>query len=442
MTLVRNRLPRLNGNRRFLFRIFRNVFLFLSGTQEGYAVSNFQFRIYFLCALFLAACSPKVRTIPPPVNKPAEQKPAPVEKPAPVKPAAPKVSVISLLLPFGLDHIGPGQSYTDISLKKARIAADYYRGFKQALDSLTYYGYNYKLQLFDSKDDAATAHGLAYNPKVRTSDLIVGPVFPDDLKAFTDVLVGARKPIVSPLSPEPAATFHNQNLVTVNPPLEYHAWCAAQYIASRMKPQKIFVLRSGYSEENDYLVPFDKAIDSLSNKHIKIVTITIIHGELQPIIAQLTAGKDNVFVIASTDQAFLTVTLNSLEKLVARYPVTLFGHPSWQHYSFLTPQRLQILKTHITSADNVDYKSAETTTFIRNYRNTWHTEPSAYAVKGFDEGLYFGQLLGSDNLKNMGKTDFNGLYNDFVFQKKAGLGWINTHVNLLLYSNFELKKVE
>ena len=426
MTLVRNRLPQLNGNRRFfLFRI-----------------SNVQFRIYFLAALLISGCSPKVRTVPVPVNKPAEQKPVPVEKPVTVKPVAPKVSVISLLLPFGLDHIGPGQSYDDISLKKARIAADYYRGFKSALDSLTYYGYNYKLQLFDSKDDAATAHGLAYNPKVRASDLIVGPVFPDDLKAFTDVLVGARKPIVSPLSPEPAATFHNQNLVTVNPPLEYHAWCAAQYIAGRIKPQKIFVLRSGYSEENDYLVPFDKAIDSLSNRHIKIITITVVHGQLQPIMAQLAAGKDNVFVIASTDQAFLTVTLSSLEKVAARFPVTLFGHPSWQHYSFLTPQRLQKLKTHITSADDVDYKSAETITFIRNYRNAWHTEPSAYAVKGFDEGLYFGQLLGSDNLKNMGKTDFEGLHNDFVFQKKAGLGWINTHVNLLLYTNFELKKVE
>jgi ABC-type branched-subunit amino acid transport system substrate-binding protein len=425
MTLVRSRLPQLNGNRRFLFRI-----------------SDFQFRIYLFATLLISGCSPKVIQAPVPVNKPAEQKPVQVEKPVPVKPTAPKVSVISLLLPFGLDHIGPGNSYNDISLKKARVAADYYRGFKQALDSLTFYGYNYKLQLFDSKDDAATAHGLAYNPKVRASDLIVGPVFPDDLKALTDVLVGARKPIVSPLSPEPAATFHNQNLVTVNPPLEYHAWCAAQYIAGHMKPQKIFILRSGYSEENDYLIPFNKAIDSLSNKHIKIVTITVIHGELQPIIAQLVAGKDNIFVIASTDQAFLTVTLTSLEKLAPRYPVTLFGHPSWQHYSFLTPQRLQLLKTHITSADDVDYKSAETITFIRNYRNTWHTEPSAYAIKGFDEGLYFGQLLGSDNLKNMGKTDFNGLHNDFVFQKKAGLGWINTHVNLLLYSNFELKKVE
>src|ERR1700761_3760003 len=175
MTSVRNRLPQLNGNRRLVI---------------GFMI------------LLLAACSPKVRTVPAPVSKPVEQPPPPIEKPVPVKPAEAKVSVISLLLPFGLDHIGPGQSYDDISLKKASIAADYYRGFKSALDSLTFYGYNYKLQLFDSKDDPTTAHGLAYNPKVRASDLIVGPVFPDDLKALTSVLVGPRKPIVSPLSPE------------------------------------------------------------------------------------------------------------------------------------------------------------------------------------------------------------------------------------------------
>jgi len=449
MTSVRNRLPQLNGNKRlnlfrisdFRFRIFRNCVLSLNGIQKGFAVSNF--RIYFfVAALFIYSCSPKVRTIPTTVNKPVVQPPPPIEKPVAVKPAEAKVSVISLLLPFGLDHIGPGQSYDNISLKKARIAADYYRGFKSALDSLTFYGYNYKLQLFDSKDDPGTAHSLAYNPKVRASDLIVGPVFPDDMKAFTSVLVGARKPIVSPLSPQSPATFHNQNLVTINPPLEYHAWRTAEYIADKLKPQKIFVLRSGYSDENDYLAPFNKAIDSLSNRRIKIVTITVIHGRLNPIMAQLAAGKENIFITASTDQAFLTVTLRSLELLAARYPVILFGHPSWQHYSFLSPQRLQKLKTHITSADNVDYKSAATITFIRNYRDTWHTEPSAYAIKGFDEGMYFGQLLGTDNLKDMGKAGYQGLHNDLIFQKKVGMGWINTHVNLLLYSNFALKKVE
>ncbi len=420
MTSVPNRLRPLSGNKRL-------IFLFI--------------------AVLLGACSPKVTTwvshpgdAPPVVNKPV---PPPKTNPEPVKPPAPKVSVISLLLPFGLDHIGPGQSYTDISLKKARIAADYYRGFDLALDSLTFYGYNYKLQLFDTRDDDAVAHSLAYDQKVRTSDLIVGPIFPEGLKAFTSVLTSARKPIVSPLSPESPATFKNQNLVTVNPPLEYHAWCAAQYINDKLKPQKIFILKSGFSEDNEYLIPFKKAIDSLSKGKIKFVELTVVRGQLQSLIPQLIPGKQNVFVIASTNEAFLMVTLHSLDALVAKYPVTLFGHPSWQHFAFLKPQILQHLKTHITSADNVNYKSPETLRFIRNYRNAWHAEPTAYAIKGFDEGLYFGKLLGGMNtLKNMDKTDFTGINNSFTFQKKAGMGWVNTHVDLLMYDNFELIKAQ
>ena len=418
MTSVPNHLPPSNGNRRLLYLL------------------------YGCLAFITGACSPKLHPVQAPVAKPVTEIPVVKLPPPKIKPAAPKVSVISLLLPFGLDHIGPGAAYTSISLKKARVAADYYRGFKLALDSLTFYGYNYKLQLYDSRDEPALAHTFAYNPQIRASDLIVGPVFPEDMKAFAAVLTSARKPIVSPLSPEPPASFKNQNLVTVNPPLEYHAWCAARYIADHIKPQKIFILRSGFSEENDYLVPFKKAIDSLGNKHIKLVTLTVSHGQLGPLLAQLSATKENIFIVPSTNQAFLSVTLHSLDTLMHKYPVTVFGHPSWQHFTYLSARLLQHLKTYITSADNVDYRSAQTIAFIRLYRNTWHTEPSAYAIKGFDEGLYFGRLLGTNTLKNIGETDFNGLHNSFQFVKKPGMGLVNTHVNLLLYSNFELKQVE
>jgi len=411
MTSVRNRLLPLNGNR-WLIGLF--------------------------AVLAIGACSPKTRPVAKIVSKPTESVAPP--PPKPVAPPAPKVSVISLVLPFGLNHIGPGQSYNTVTLKEARIAADYYRGFKLALDSLTFYGYNYKLALFDSRDNGTQAHSLAYNPKVRASDLIVGPIFPEDVKSFTSVLTSTRKPIVSPLSPVSPAVFKNQNLVTVNPPLEYHAWAAAKYINDEEKPQKVFILASGFSEDNKYIVPFKKALDSLSGKHIKIITITIVRGTLSALLPQLAKNKQNIFVIPSTNQEFLTVTLHSLDTLNHRYPVTLFGHPSWEHFLFLKPKQLQRLRTHITSADNVDYKSAETINFIRNYRNTWHTEPSAYALKGFDEGLYFGRLLAENSLKNM--PDFNGLHNSFHFQKIAGQGWVNTHVKLLMYSNFELKTVE
>ena len=417
MTSAPNRLPQLSGNR---------------------------WLVFLLITLIVGACSPKVRWVSHPAGKPVDtvKRQPVVVAPPKAKPGVQKQSVISLLLPFGLDHIGPGLGYTDVSLRKARIAADYYRGFKLALDSLTFYGYNYKLQVYDSRDDAAQAHSLAYNQQIRASDLIVGPVFPEGLKALTSVLTSPRKAIVSPLSPEAPGVFSNQNLVTMNPPLEFHAWCAGLYVYEHMKPQKVFILRSGYSGENDYINLFKHTIDTLSKHHIKVIQLTVKRGQLAPLIAQLSKTQQNVFFVPSTDEPFLLVTLRSLDTLANKYPVTLFGHPSWEHFTFLKAELLQHLKTHITSEGSVDYKSEATITFIRNYRAAYHTEPSDYSIKGFDEGMYFGQLLATTGVKDLDQKPYGGLHGKFNFAKIPGQGWVNSHVNLLLYSNFELKPVE
>ena len=393
----------------------------------------------------MAACSPKVRTVSAPAKTSTTEAKKETEKTA-EKPATARVATISMLLPFTLDDLNAGAQYTPATLSRANLSLDYYQGFKLALDSLTAKGYSYKLQVFDTKDAPAASSNLAVTPAVRTSDLVVGPVFPDDLQAFTNVLAGSGKviPTVSPLSPAAPATVKDQFLVTVATPLEYHAWGAAAYINEHYKPKKVFVLKSGYSDENKYVTPFRKGMDSLSKRKTKIIAPTIVRGRLDELMPQLSTTEENVFVIPSTNQQFLMVTLHSLDSLAKRYPVTLFGHPSWAKFSYLKPDLLQRLKTHITNTDRVDYKSPQILAFIRNYRKAYHSEPTHYAIMGFDEGMYFGALLGEnpDDLKKLDKKDFTGLLNKYRFIKKPGLGWINTHVNVLEYNNFELKKVE
>ena len=403
-------------------------------------LSGNKWLLFFSAALILGACSPKVQPVSTPVKKVEKPLPKPVEKP-PVKPAA-KVAVISMILPMGLDHVRP-RNYSGTGLSQANMSIEYYQGFKLALDSLAAQGANFKLQLYDSKDDNSTTLGLAYHTEVRNSDLIVGPVYPDGLKQFA-VVMGTRMAVLSPLSPASPATIKSNNLITAIPPLEYHAVGAAQYINDKLKPKKIFILRSGFSQENDYVQNFKKATDSLSNKKVKIVSVIITRGKLSGLLPQLSKTERNVFVIPATDQAFLGVTLRSLDTLNKNYPVILFGHPSWEKFSFLKADILQRLKTHITSSDKVNYKQEGTVAFLRSYRKVYHVEPTEYAIKGFDEGLFFGRQLseGNKNMAEIDKTDFTGIHNGFHFVKKPGLGWVNTHVNILMYSNFELKQVE
>ena len=419
MTLVRNHRPPLSGNKWLV------VFL----------------------ALIIGACSPRLRPAPqPPVKTKTEKPPVITNEKPPVKSdvSDARVSVISMILPLGLDHAVFKQAYSPADLKKANMSVEYYQGFKLALDSLTGIGANYKLQVFDSKDDAAQAHSLANNPQIRDGDLIVGPIFPEDVKAFTSVLNAARKPIVSPLSPASPATFKNQNLVTMTPPLEYHAKGAATYIVNRVKPKKVFILNSGFSDEKLYTTPFKRTVDSLSKRKIQVVNTTIVRGNLTPLIPQLNNKEQNIFIVPSTKQAFLLVILHSLDTLSRKYPVTVFGHPNWEKFRFLKASQLQRLKTHITSTDKVNYKSGQTNMFLRSYRQAYHTEPTDFAIKGFDQGMYFGEMLAKDkeSLKKPEQKDYTGIHNSFHFIKKTGQGWINTHVDILRYENFDLKKVE
>jgi hypothetical protein len=401
---------------------------------------------FVIIGLILGACSPKlapVTTASRPVEKPVEVKKAPEVKVIP-KPAEPHVTTVSMILPFELDKLDLTAGANLGNLSQSDLAVDYYQGFKLALDSLTSKGYNFKLQVYDSRDDASQAHSLAVNPKIRNSDLIVGPVFPESIKAFMASMNGINKPIISPLSPAAPAEFKNNNLVTIEPPLEYHAWRVAQYIKERIKPVKVFVLRSGYSDENKFIVPFKKAMDSLSKKQIQVIYLTVVKGNLSAIMPQLNNKVQNVFIVPATDQAFLGVTLSALDKLSQAYPITLFGHPNWAKFSFLQAPVLQRLKTHITASDKIDYKADDTNQFIKSYRAAYHLEPSDYAIKGFDEGYYLGTLISTDAdaFKKLDKLTYTGLHNQFHFVKTANSGWVNTHVSIYQYQNFELKPVE
>lgn len=401
-----------------------------------------------LCVMAaMAGCSPKIQPVVIPAQTDVENKPtiqAPIkQEPVIQKPVVTKASVVSLILPFSLNYLSTGYSATQLA--QANIAVDYYQGFKMALDSLTAFGYSYELHVYDSQGSPAQSHSLAYNAQVRSSNLIVGPVFPEDMKAFSDVLISARSPIVSPLSATAPSKIKNQNLVTVIPPIEYHIKAAAEYAVTEFKPKKIFILSSGFSEESKYISYFKLSVDSLTQKRVPVIKATISRGDLSLLIPQLSITGQNVFVIPSTNQQFLMVTLSALEKLSATYPITLFGHPNWQKFSFLKAEQLQNLNTYITNADKVDYKATSTINFLRHYRKLYKTEPTEYAIKGFDEGLYFGKLLatGTGNISgSLETTDYTAMHNTFHFIKIPGLGWVNTNVNVLSYSNFELKQVK
>jgi hypothetical protein len=415
--------------------------------------------ILFLSLFFLAACSPKIRpVVQAPQEKPSaeteaikearerEAAAAAAAKAAAAKPVVkPKRTCsIALLLPFDLEQLGPNNNTAAKNIIKTNIAVDFYEGFKLALDSLSSSGQNYKLTVFDTRDEVSQAQTLASNAAIRNSDLIVGPVFPAGVQAFAGRISNLHKPVISPLSAASPAGYNNESLITLTPPLEFHAMRVASYIQESIRPKVVYILRSGFSEENKYILPFKRSMDSLSHKRIKIIDVTISKGDFTTLMPKLSKTSENIFVIPSTDRSFLRVTLQAMDVLADTYPIQLFGHPNWSKATYLRPEVLEKMHTCITSAYQVNYKSAEMISFIKDFRRTYHTEPGEYAIKGFDTGLYFAKLAADPafDFKYLKDAPFDALHNKFEFVQKKGYGWINTYVSLLQYEDYTLKPIK
>jgi hypothetical protein len=278
---------------------------------------------------------------------------------------------------------------------------------------------------------------------VRSSDLIIGPIFPNGIKQFATYSKSRKTPMVSPLAASDPSNYNNPYLISFNSAIDQHAFKAAEFVKTDLRPKKVILIRSGQADEYKYAVPFKKGMDSLA-KGIPFAEIGIKSVGYPNIYKSLSPVGLNVIVLPATDRIFLLTILPELEKLTANYQIAIIGHPGWGKASFLNNNQLELLNTYITSAYQVDYKSARVANFLKYYRSKYSLEPSEYAFKGFDIGFYLGNLMnkyGKDYFAEVRNISFNGIHNNFKFLNDIRYGYYNIGLMVMKYRFNELEIV-
>jgi ABC-type branched-subunit amino acid transport system substrate-binding protein len=409
MILVPNRLLQLNGNKLLIL-----IFIF-----------------------FLAACSKKTAPVAEVPKKPAPEKsePAKAEEPKVVAPHS-----LALLLPFNLDKINiKAADLKDI--KKADLAIEFYQGFKLALDSLSSEGYNFKLQLFDSQEDELQIVNLARAKSVLTNDLIIGPIFPESIKTFSEFADLGNKLQVSPLAASDPAQFKNSKLVSLTNHIDQHSRKVADFINLNYKPANVQVvlINTRSNDDEKFAGPFKEFLQKLSNGSFEIIERPNSIG----LEEYLSTSKINLVIISSDKRDFVLPTIDRLYKVSqAGSKIEVFGHPNWVKAQFLNPEKMQWLNTRVTSSYYVNYKSKKVKSFVARYRDEFGSDPSEFSFKGFDTGYFFGKLLaryGNQYTSHLTDSEYEGLHNKFRFVHDKTSGYLNDELLMLKYQGFELQ---
>ena len=400
-------------------------------------LSGNNFLIILGMLIFLSACSKKI-SAPKPVDIPS---PAELDKQREIIPLKMDHS-IALLLPFDLNSINL-KSASAKDLEKASLAIDFYQGFKIALDSISEKGHNFNLQVFDTQNQETRVVNLALATSVRNNDLIVGPVFPNAIKAFSDFSeLGEKKLQISPLAASIPADFNNPSLVTVNNTIDQHARKIAEFISSNFQAESVNIL----------LINTQKSEDAKFSNYFKR-NLALFAGDKFRITERATAialekylvpAKNNLVIISSSDRLFVLPTVDKLYNLLTnqKYQIEVFGHPNLLKANYLSQEKMQALNSRISASYFVNYKSQSVKNFIARYRDEFGFEPSEYSFKGFDIGFYFGSLLekyGSDYASHLKDSIYRGLHTNFKFSRSPKSGYINTELMMLRYKNFELQ---
>lgn len=402
---------------------------------------------YCILLFFIAGCSTQNVTSQPdtsPTLSPAEptQEVWQGEIPLPDLPLGPDTFDIGLVLPFFLDSVYRLPDTVEVNYyEKSTLAIEFYNGVKMALNQLSPVGFNARLHVYDDMNDKERVRKIAQLPTFKNLDLLLGPVYNNNLRVMAEFAKRDSVFMVSPLSPAMNITSQNPYFIMVNPGIEVHCRKLFDYaLQKNYRSNIILITRPGSAVEDEYADIFRKM---LAQYHAETGDSSFQFTEVPFKPREETEGAasvdetlakyfspegKNIVIVPSVDKAYNHSIARKLFPFIEppkeiqdaqTFDICLLGLPAWGDQEELRLDYAQKLNVHFTSADFIqpDFYSPANP-FYKSYVDSFHAEPSEYAIKGYDLMLFFGNLFvkyGAQVDSMLCVERYNGIHTNFHF---------------------------
>ncbi|WP_099367141.1 ABC transporter substrate-binding protein [Sphingobacterium sp. 1.A.4] len=341
---------------------------------------------------------------------------------------------IALLLPFQLDKVA-GHNVVEADVKRSALALDFYQGFQLGVNEASKKNGNIKINVMDSQDSEIRNVTLAATKDVTEASLIVGPVYPKEIRSFARANTNKKVLQVSPLAASMPTEFNISNLVSITPPIRIHMRAVANEINAKYRAgDVVIVFDARDNDHRQFIDGFDAELKRINpNVIIKHIASTSQLGSAMPDVGY-------AFVVCgTTERTQLRSFVSTLDNLVSSgNSIKLFGHPLWERIDFSPYDNFYRMDPTITSESHLKVWSSEVQNFQRNYKTQFKVDPSDYAYKGYDAGRFFTTMLnkyGQDYAEKIVDEKYNGIFSNYQFSYNPQWGYVNQSVNFRTYRN-------
>ncbi len=338
---------------------------------------------------------------------------------------------------------------SDIDFEKNRtidIATDFYLGAMMALDSLKEQGLSVNMKVFDTQNSKKVLSSLLASGNLVNADLMIGPLFFNNVQFVAGILKNQNIAIVSPISQKDHTIIPNTNLV--------------QTTASedKMIDKVLAHIKDNYTNENILIVTDTivtsipkvtkilsalQPLDSLNKIKVLLPKKGYIKREL--FIEAVKKDRNNFIVMVTNDAIATTDIVQNLGTLPKETQTILFGLHKGSNFKNISPNALAHVNFHYTASTYIDKEDDKVNRFIVKYNQKNFTDPSEYAILGFD--VTYDMLLRLATYETISRA-LNAGYSNRASSKfqyvnnGVGKGFTNQGVYLMKYDGFNIVKVE
>ena len=376
---------------------------------------------------------------------------------------------VLLMLPLMLDENSP-RSYIDSSAYDARgrkkyrlvkreeewiyplseVFIEFYEGALLAVEEMKQKGLDIELQVFDTMRDSSRISHFLETESLRDVDLIVGPVYPDNLEQVASYARRYRIPVVSPLASQNTQVLRiNPYLFKIQPSKDVVEDAMAEEISNYYNYNLVLVHSdtawnadlSGEFKDKIYRrlrlkVPFS----NISLREVYFTSRSAYNDTINIIEHAMSGDRPNLVILASDDEAVMSEVIVNVHNLLRKYEIKLIGYPDIRWLDNLDPMYFYELGLMLFTPNWVDYQQDDIKDFLGKYREYFRMEPPvrSYAWQSYDIMYYFISGLaihGSDFMyrPSMHKPDL--LQVDYSFERTGLMnGFENKRLYLLRYT--------
>ncbi len=359
---------------------------------------------------------------------------------------------IALMLPlysYINDTLNLNRTYPKI-YGPSKIFIDFYEGALLAVNKLSDKGLNIDLHVLDTENDTLKVKEIINDNYFPYFDLIIGPVYSQNLPLVVEKAREFSIPVVSPLSTSCEFLDNYPFGFQVSPTNEILFNKTLESI-EYFEADNYIIIKNGNKPEEKFVKSFKetffkgKTMEEI--EHLGYAEIIYYAGDEELNLDPFVDSLHNFVIVPSSDRAFVSDVISRLNTLNETHKITLFGHPRLINYTNIDVKFFHNLNTHIFNLNFIDYNKKSVNDFVYEFRKFYEKEPDKYAFYGYDISYYFihaMQLFGKQFYCCFDRYYPDLLQMQFNFSQKAsGAGFINKKMLMLNFQrNYLLRPIE